>query len=180
MSRASAQLGALGNWRRMTSRCRRLEMPGVRQARGKFGPRPRGRRPGGADWSLFVAADSLTPAVKDFIARHVKSVEQLEILCLVSAQPTRRWLAAEVFRAIQSSEKSVSDSLQELHGKGLLTAEGEKAYRFAPNSSELAQQITDLVAAYRGRRVAVIEAIYARPTDAIQNFADAFKLRKEK
>ena len=123
---------------------------------------------------------SLSPELRQFIARHIQSVEQVEILCLLSSAPGRTWTVPEVFRQIQSSERSVAETLTGFVKLELVTLELESRYRYAPKTEELAQAAAALVAAYRERRVAVIEAIYTRPTEPLQNFAEAFRLRKEK
>jgi hypothetical protein len=107
-------------------------------------------------------------------------VEQLEILCLLIANPAKSWTPAEVFRKIQSSERSVSGCLAYFCDQGLLVSETESTYRFSPKSPELGQTGSDLARAYHERRVSVIEAIYKRPADSIQDFSDAFKFRKDK
>jgi hypothetical protein len=58
--------------------------------------------------------------------------------------------------------------------------EPDGRYRLAPKTPELAEFVSELAAAYRERRVAVIETIHGKSTDTIQDFANAFKLRKEK
>lgn len=114
------------------------------------------------------------------MAQHVRSVEQVEILCLVSGDPARSWTAAEVFRRIQSSEKSVAESFAAFCKSELLISETGGVYRFAPKLPELARTVAELATAYRERRVKVIETIYGKPSDPLQDFADAFRLRKEK
>lgn len=114
------------------------------------------------------------------IARHIHSVEQLEILLFLQKTPGKLLTKQEVFRAIQSSETSVASSLAYFSNEGFLIKESEGTYRFAPPSPELEQACALLATAYHERRVAVIEAIYSRPSDPVRNFADAFRLRKEK
>ncbi|HEV2209819.1 MAG TPA: hypothetical protein VG167_13655 [Verrucomicrobiae bacterium] len=113
------------------------------------------------------------------MARFIHSVEQVEMLCLFQKQPAKIWTVAEVFRIIQSSEKSVSQCLETFARAGLLVARTNGTYEFTPNTPELAQAVAELAAAYRERRVAVVEAIYGQPTDAVKDFANAFRLRKE-
>ena len=106
-------------------------------------------------------------------------MEQVEILSAFSAHPGKVFTVHEVYRHIQSSEKSVTDCLQDFCKNELLVAEAG-GYRLAPKTPELAKAVTELTVAYRERRVTVIQLIYAKPTDTIQDFADAFRFRKEK
>lgn len=114
------------------------------------------------------------------IARHIHSVEQLEILLLLRKAPEKPFTVQDVFRVIQSSVASVTASLSYFANEGFLVQEPEGHYRFAPGNAELAKAAAALSEAYHERRVAVIEAIYNKPSDPVRNFADAFKLRKEK
>jgi hypothetical protein len=126
-------------------------------------------------------ADS--PISKDqlhFVASHIQSVEQLEILCLLVANPSKSWLASEIFRHIQSTEKSVEECLQYFLTRGLLSVDAHCLFQFSPKTPELAQSAIDLVKTYRECRVTVIEAIYKKPRDPVQSFAEAFRLRKDK
>jgi hypothetical protein len=130
--------------------------------------------------TIPVSARSLSPALQDFIAHYVRSVEQVEILCLFSAEPGRIWMPGDVLRVIQSSEKSVTTALEYFRAIGLLQKEPGDGYRFAPEKPERTELVAELATAYRQRRLAVIESIHGRPSDAIKDFANAFKLRKQK
>jgi hypothetical protein len=127
-----------------------------------------------------MAANSLSPELRHFIGTYVHSVEQLEVLRLLSENPAKWWTVPEVYRQIQSSEKSVGECLESFQSAGLLDYQPASGYLFSPRKSAETQRIAELVKAYHERRVSVIECIYRKPADAIQDFADAFRLRKEK
>jgi hypothetical protein len=55
----------------------------------------------------------------------------------------------------------------------------ESLYRFAPGSAKLEQAVRDLAAAYATRRVTIISLIFAKPTDKLKSFAEAFRFRRE-
>lgn len=120
--------------------------------------------------------------LKKFIAKHIVSVEQLEILFLLGDHPQQTWTVPQVFQAIQSSPASVAERLSNLQSRGFLerTAEEPPAYRYHPQSDELARMVVELRSAYRQSRVKVIEAIFAGPMDQAKSFADSFKFRKGK
>jgi DNA-binding IclR family transcriptional regulator len=114
------------------------------------------------------------------IAGHIRTVEQLEILLLLNGSPGKGFSIADVFRVIQSSENSVATSLKAFVSAGFLVEESKGMYRHEPANAELARSIEALAKTYQERRVSVIEAIYSQASDPLRNFADAFKLRKEK
>ncbi|MGH7972641.1 MAG: hypothetical protein ACREIC_28340 [Limisphaerales bacterium] len=70
--------------------------------------------------------------------------------------------------------------LESFRKSELLICRNPGSYEFAAGNAELGGTIHALAKAYRERRVTVIEAIYQRPGDPIQDFANAFKLRKDK
>lgn len=127
-----------------------------------------------------MAAESIPPDIKRFIGGYISSVEQLEVLRLFGENPDRSWTPAEVLQIIQSSEKSIADCLEHFRAAGILSAQPEHRFRFASNDPNLTQTVEMLVKTYRERRVSVIECIYTKPAGPIQDFADAFRLRKGK
>lgn len=112
------------------------------------------------------------------MSRYVRSVEQLEILLLLSREPHTVWTSKRVYDAILSTPLSVERWLEDLTRKGLLEkisapAEG---YRCSTDPDVRAQTAA-LGSLYSTSPVRVIEAIYKRETNAAQSFADAFKLK---
>ena len=126
-----------------------------------------------------MSVESIPADVSRLITAYISSVEQLELLCLLGEKAHRSWTAAQVLQIIQSSEKSIAECLERYRRAGLLQAEHDGSFRFLPTDSSLAQTVAALVKTYRERRVSVIEYIYNKAADPIQDFADAFRLRKE-
>jgi hypothetical protein len=128
-----------------------------------------------------MASDAIPPAVKQLLARYIRSVEQLEILLLVQGQPNRAWTAAEVYDVIRSSRTSIAERLKDFTAAGFLAEEpGPPAgCRYAPKDNALRAAVDETALLYQTRRVRVIEAIFAPEVDPVQSFADAFKLRKD-
>lgn len=120
-------------------------------------------------------------SVARFLAAHVRSLEQLEILLLLAGQPAKEWSEGEVYDVIRSSHGSVRERLVELRNQGLLLAgSSSTGFRFAPPSAEIAATVEALAQLYKERRVKIVEMIYAPPAEPLKGFADAFKFKKEK
>ena len=121
-------------------------------------------------------------SVARFIAVHVRSLEQLEILLLLASQPERAWSVDAVYDVIRSSRSSATERLDELRLQGLLSVSDEKKglYRYQPQTPESAAAIGTLAQLYKERRVKIVELIYSQPTDPLQHFAEAFKFKKDK
>ena len=113
--------------------------------------------------------------VREFILRHVTSVEQLELLLLFAANPARSWTISQLVDEIRSSQESVTQRMKQLLKEGFLSNTGE-FYRFDPSPPEIAAAIPELIATYREYRVRVTELIYSR-VEVLKKFSDAFKLK---
>jgi len=130
-----------------------------------------------------VADDStsIPPRVRQFIADHVDSVMQLEVLLLVAAGPQRAWTAKDLAELLRIDPAWVDTQLRAMAAGGLLAQQADPAtFRFEPRTADLAQAVDELAKTYADRRVTVIGLIFAKPIDKIRSFADAFRIRKDK
>ena len=109
------------------------------------------------------------------MARHIATMEELEILLLLAKDKTALWTAEATYQVVKSSRASVELGLRKFVAAGLATAV-QDGYSIAPQAD--LQVLEEVSRAYRGMPVRVIEAIYQRPRDAAQDFADAFKLKR--
>lgn len=119
--------------------------------------------------------------LEKFIAAEVNSLEQLEILLLLSGNPHKWWNAKSVYEVVKSSVQSVQDRLEEMVVRGILRkeTENEARFQFGPKDEAVWRITTELRDAYKERSVKVVQAIYSKPPDAVQEFARAFRLRKD-
>ena len=121
----------------------------------------------------------LPDRVRQFITRHIDSVEQLETLLLLSRAPDAEWAAGAVAAALYTQPASAARRLASLHEQGLIVPVADARYRFAPADRRTADDVDELAAAYKERRVAVITLIASRPMDNVRAFSDAFQIRKK-
>jgi hypothetical protein len=120
--------------------------------------------------------------VRRFIDGWIESVDQLEILRLLSDRPGTLWDAETVARELTTDAATAGAELRTLHGRGLLRSErrgADAVYGYAPSPADVAAKATRVLDFYRERPVSVIKAVYARPKDSIRTLADAFRVRKE-
>lgn len=131
-----------------------------------------------------MGEEAIQPHVRAFIAGHVDSVLQLELLLLLAApaHAARDWSAADLAHELRIDPAWVEGQLKAMSAQGLLDAGAATAaaYRYHPRSTELAQAVSDLARAYADRRVTVIGLIFAKPTEKLRTFADAFRIRKDR
>ena len=104
------------------------------------------------------------------------------MLLLLHRDASRSWTAAQVSTELYTSLASAADRLADLRARGLLVLEPTSPPRFHYGvASEDACGIVNLLAeTYRERPVTVIALVFAKPQDAIRDFADAFRLGKRR
>ena len=127
-------------------------------------------------------ADDFPADVRAFIATHISSIAQLEMLLLLRSDPTKQWDVEEISKTLYATPEMSAGQLANLQACGLLAvAEGsESRYQYWPSTPELDRVVGKLEELYRERRVSVITVLYSEPVNKVQTFADAFKLRKDK
>ena len=118
--------------------------------------------------------------VRQFIAQHVSSVAQLEVLLLVRSAAAEAHTAETVAQALRIDPGWAGAELERLRADGFLAeADGTPdAYCYAP-SARLRAGVDRLAESFSTHRVSVITLIFSPPSDAIDSFADAFKFRKD-
>ncbi len=128
-----------------------------------------------------MAESHIPDEARRLIADRIPSAEMLEILLLLAGAAERGWTADEVSRQVFTVPAAAIASLEGLVGQGLAASDGaaNPVYRFAPATPELERQVAALAAAYRQSRVAVIQLVFARPSDPLRSFADAFRMRRD-
>jgi hypothetical protein len=126
-----------------------------------------------------VSDSGFSEELERFIKEQIRSLEQLEILLLLSSAPGKKWTEQAVYEVIKSSRASVSARLNELVSQKLLSTETATVFTFSPESETVKRLVQELAVAYKQRPVRVVELLYSRPPDAVEEFAKAFKLRKE-
>jgi hypothetical protein len=116
-----------------------------------------------------------------FLAQEIHSVEQLEILLLLSGNTDRWWTAGSVYDVVKSNLNSVEERLKQMAERGFLqkAQDPEPGFKFEPKDARVRDLVSQLRTAYKERSVKVVQAIYSKPPDAVQEFARAFRIRKD-
>jgi hypothetical protein len=124
-----------------------------------------------------MAHTDLPQNVRKLIVRHIDSVQQVEILALLRDNAEREWTPAEISRNLHIGPVSCENWLERFDAAGLLER-GGVGYRHADRGPH-ARAADDLIDWYARRRLSVLDAIYNKPSSAIQSFSDAFRVRKD-
>ncbi|HEU5395714.1 MAG TPA: hypothetical protein VFV81_01005, partial [Verrucomicrobiae bacterium] len=86
----------------------------------------------------------------------------------------------EIYFKIKSNKDSIAACLENFQKEGLVEKAEEGRFQLSKKLPDLNRKISELWAAYRDRRVTLIETIYGKPRSDVHYFAEAFKLRKDK
>jgi hypothetical protein len=123
----------------------------------------------------------LSPAVEQFISKHIESLAQLETLLMMRREPERAWTCDALTKLLYLRAEDCGAIFSDLVARGLVQRAALEPPQFQYRSQGPATDslVDELAAAYQERRVAVITQIYSKPINKVQTFADAFRFRKE-
>ena len=119
--------------------------------------------------------------VRRFILISVPTVPYLEALLLLRTEAAAGWETKRVAQRLFVSEKKAEELLRALVEGGIAqpSAGSPMLYHYRPGSPELAAMLDKLAAHYATDLVGVTKLIHSRADKQAQQFADAFRLRKD-
>jgi hypothetical protein len=125
--------------------------------------------------------DLIPDTIRRFILTSINSVPYLEAMLLLRSAPDQWWDGKKVAQRLYMPEKAAEALLDELHAAGILAVadDGSRSYRYSPTTDELRQIIDELADTYARHLVEVTHLIHSKTSKKAQQFADAFKLRKD-
>jgi hypothetical protein len=140
---------------------------------------PPSARPGPPD--VIVAPAEIPASVVRFVAEHVASLDQLELLLLLLQSPDKWWDASSAAREIGMDTNSARQALERFASHNLLAiaVTGDVRYRFQPGEARLRETAEAFSAAYRTHRLAILQLVTARSQRGIREFAKAFRIRRD-
>lgn len=117
--------------------------------------------------------------VRRFVLTSVPSVPFLEAVLLLRDNPGTEWDAPRLARRLYVGERVAAELLEQLASCGIAApASATGAVRYAP-PPELQQLLDRVAAAYAADLMVVTDLIHSRIDKRAQQFADAFRFRKE-
>jgi hypothetical protein len=118
--------------------------------------------------------------LRRFILTSVPSVPFLEALLLLRADPAQAWQPETLARRLYIRERVAQTLLDDLCTAGIATCGGASGtYAYGPASAELRDLIDRLADMYAKHLVDVTNLIHSSLDRKAQQFADAFKWRKD-
>jgi hypothetical protein len=126
-----------------------------------------------------MTSSELPADLRRFILTSIPSVPYLEAVLLLRADPGQAWGAAQLARRLYVPEPTGNELLAQLRAAGIAADAGAPGtIRYAP-AGALREVVDQLAAAYAQDLVAVTRLIHSRIDRRAQQFADAFRFRKE-
>lgn len=124
----------------------------------------------------------ISAEVRNFLADHIDSVLELELLLLLRANPQRSWTRAELAHELKIDVAWAAEQLARLATRKILSRsdDAEPQYRYTPATRAMDDIIAAVADTYASHRVTMIGLIFSKPTSTLKSFADAFRIRKEK
>lgn len=126
--------------------------------------------------------DEIIPEdAKQFILRHIDSIAQMECLLLLKANPQTEWNAKTIAKGLYISEQETVELLQQLSMQGLIAMPpgSQPNFVYKPESPDLEAMMDRVAELYVHHLVPVTHLIHSKPKNRIQEFADAFRIRKD-
>lgn len=127
------------------------------------------------------SGNGIPAQVLRFLEGNIDTVPQLETLLMMSEEPDRSWLIADVAARNYIPEQRATETLNALQRRGLVSSvESPPRYRFAPATDEVRAVVADLARCYQKSLSRITELIHAKPSASIKEFARAFDLKKDR
>lgn len=128
-----------------------------------------------------MSGEFIPDAIAQFILEKIDSVAQLEALVLLRDNPKENWSAQALANRLYISEQQTAELVIRLcaHGFVIATASEPPLYRYQPSSIELQQTVDRVVEVYSKHLVPVTNLIHSKAKTRVQEFANAFKFRKD-
>jgi len=126
-------------------------------------------------------SDIIPQNIRDFILQNIDSVAQLEALLIFQSNPQDVCDSETIVHTLFIDKPQAELILNRLLGQGFIIEEpkGSKAYRYQPKSEELVNIAKQVAELYQLYLVPVTNLIHSKPKAKMQQFADAFKIRKD-
>ena len=116
--------------------------------------------------------------ILDFIRSSVKTVWSLELLLFLRRYANRAWTPDELIRELRSNRNIVTEALAAFVQGGVVREE-ESGFRYGPATGEFDRVVEELAIEYAERPTAVVNAIVEAQSNKLQDFANAFRIKRD-
>ena len=118
--------------------------------------------------------------IAQFIAAKIDSVAHLEALLLLRNNPEKQWSVRDLAARLYIDEEQTARLLTDICKQSLIIVVPSEPplYQYQPSSIQLRRMVDKVAEIYSKHLVPVTNLIHSRPRTRVQEFADAFKFRK--
>ena len=119
--------------------------------------------------------------IQRFILANIESVAEVEALLLLRATRERAWSAQALALRLYIDERQTAEILKQLADRQFLIPDtsAQASYRYEPQSAELREGVDRLAQVYSTHLIAVTNLIHSKSKSKVQEFANAFRIRKD-
>ncbi len=117
--------------------------------------------------------------LRRFILTSIPSVPYLEALLLLRGDPARGWDSFTVAARLYIGEAQALELLQAMQQAGMCIRTEDGRFTYGPATPELARVVDALAVTYSKDLVGVTDLIHSRLEKRAQQFADAFRWKKD-
>ena len=127
-----------------------------------------------------MPAELIPDDVREFIINEIDSIVELEALLILCKNSETEWSVRDLSERLYAGESQTQQALAKLHSSGFLTTGNKRptAYRYEPKTQEQREMVGRVAEIYSKFLIPVTNLIHAKSENKVQQFADAFKLRK--
>jgi hypothetical protein len=125
-----------------------------------------------------VTLDPIPAPIRRFVLKHIHSIAEMEALVMMVKEPSTAWNEQLASARLYIPPAEAGRVLNRLVAHGLAEKRGQ-AYHQACRSPQDAATVEALVALYAAQLIPITNLIHSRHSSRIQEFAEAFQLRKE-
>ncbi len=128
---------------------------------------------------------AISDDLRRFIVTSIPSVPYLEAILLLRSDPGTAWDVPRMAARLYVPERQAAELLAGLAAAGIAVGavgedEGDTTrFHYAPAAAGLRERLDALAQAYAANLVEVTDLIHSRADKRAQQFADAFRLRKD-
>jgi hypothetical protein len=119
--------------------------------------------------------------VREYITDNIDSVAELEALVLLRHDPEVEWTTSALAERLYIGLEQAGQVALKLCSLGVTVEKGVDpvTYQYRPARPGLDAMVGEVVEAYSKYLIPVTNLIHSKPQTRVQQFAEAFKLRKQ-
>jgi hypothetical protein len=126
--------------------------------------------------------DTLSPSVVAFVAEHVRTLAELQLLMAIIESGDRWWDARSASRELGLTLQDARRALDHFGAHNLLDIRitEDVRYQYHPGTVELRESAEACALAFRSRPLDLAQLVTGPSARSVRDFADAFRVRRKK